>query len=200
MHFSNESGGNCGGVGGATHGTTSARRQYFSLEKRYLEKEAGFNEGCFDKSAFINLYCAFIHDLTNRVFRCNQYFQSRKIILNVTFCRLFCLLRVKENSLWLAPLLVRFCFKCPQLNEKLRSKRWRLIAFMNPAGTGNHSPPPAPAMVQPGSTAEHHRNKKKPQMHPADECSPVAILIIPLHTPPATAAKQVCDGENEVCK
>lgn len=37
-------------------------------------------------------------------------------------------------------------------------------------------------------------------MLPADECSPVAILIIPLHTPPATGAKQVCDGEKEVCK
>lgn len=37
-------------------------------------------------------------------------------------------------------------------------------------------------------------------MHPADESSPVAILIIPLHTPPATGAKQVCDGEKEVRK
>lgn len=62
MHFSNESRGNSGSVGGATQDSTSARRQYFKFIKTLSLKKVGSNGGCPDKSAVINLYYTFGHD------------------------------------------------------------------------------------------------------------------------------------------
>lgn len=75
------------------------------------------------------------------------------------------------TSPWLTPRRVWFLSNCPRLNEKLRSKRWRLIAFINPAWAGSGSST-RPVLSPRGSAWEVQRGErsiiKNQQMHPAD--------------------------------
>lgn len=75
------------------------------------------------------------------------------------------------TSPWLTPRRVWFLSNCPRLNEKLRSKRWRLIAFINPAWAGSGSST-RPVLSPRGSAREVQRGErsiiKNQQMHPAD--------------------------------